>query len=78
MKAEERLRAAVAEASYQAYLEQLKHRECVQEDECLDLVPIDNSKRGISEPPVPITQPSGKKSRKQGWPKEEEGMRVMF
>jgi hypothetical protein len=32
-KAEERLRANIAEATYLAHLESLKHKECVQEDD---------------------------------------------
>jgi hypothetical protein len=37
MKAEERLRANLAEANYRAHLERLKHKECIQEDDILDL-----------------------------------------
>jgi hypothetical protein len=45
MKAEERLRVCMAEAAYLAHRESLKHRECVRDDEVLDLTVIDNSRR---------------------------------
>jgi hypothetical protein len=44
IKAEERLRASMAEAAYKAHLEKLKHKECVH-DEVLDLTVIDNDQR---------------------------------
>jgi hypothetical protein len=37
IKAEERLRANLAEANYKAHLENLRYKECLQEDEGLDL-----------------------------------------
>jgi hypothetical protein len=45
MKAEERLRADLAEATYKAYLDKLKER--TQEADMLDLSKIDNNQRGI-------------------------------
>jgi hypothetical protein len=50
MKAEEKLRANIAEASYLAHLESLKHKECVRDDDGLDLAIIENSQRGNQEP----------------------------
>jgi hypothetical protein len=45
MKAEERLEADIAEATYEAYLEELKER--TQDTDMLDLSTIDNSQRGF-------------------------------
>jgi hypothetical protein len=47
MKAEERVRANLAEANYRAYLENMKNRERVQEDDILDMTI--NSHRGLNE-----------------------------
>jgi hypothetical protein len=41
MKAEERVRANLAEANYRAHLENMKNRERVQDDDVLDLTTID-------------------------------------
>jgi hypothetical protein len=43
IKDEERLRANLAEAAYQAHLDNLRHRDCCQIDEGLDMSVIDNS-----------------------------------
>jgi hypothetical protein len=32
-----------AEAAYQAHLDSLKHKECIQDDDVLDLTIIDNN-----------------------------------
>jgi hypothetical protein len=45
IKAEETLRAALAEAAYQAHLDSLKHREWTRDEEGLDLNPFNNSSR---------------------------------
>jgi hypothetical protein len=47
IKAEERVRANLAEAIYKAYLENLKHKVCLQEDDSLDLSIIDNTQRRL-------------------------------
>jgi hypothetical protein len=49
MKAEERVRANLAEANYRAHLENMKNRERVQDDDVLDLTTIDNSQRNLNE-----------------------------
>jgi hypothetical protein len=41
------LRADLAEASYQAYLETLRHKECNRDEDILDLTIIDNEQRGL-------------------------------
>jgi hypothetical protein len=45
MKAEERLRASIAEANYKAYLEKMNLKESVHDEDILDLTVIDNSQR---------------------------------
>jgi hypothetical protein len=50
IKAEEILRASLAEASYRVHLENLKHKKGVQEDVGFDLAIIDNEQRGFTEP----------------------------
>jgi hypothetical protein len=65
MKAEEQLRAKVAEAAYQAHLDHLKHKECIQ-GEVLDLSIIDNSQRDVVDS---LDSTNGKKvtsNRNQG------------
>jgi hypothetical protein len=57
MKAEERLRADLAQATYNAHLEKLKER--TQEVDMLDLTTIDNSQRGF--PSVDSNQEVGSK-----------------
>jgi hypothetical protein len=44
IKAEERVRACIAEAAYQAHLDNLKLKESIQEDDVLDLTLIDNTR----------------------------------
>jgi hypothetical protein len=61
IKAEERLRAAVAETSYKIHLEKLKLRESIHDNDCLDLTIIDNTQRGVSETLVPNQEINGKK-----------------
>jgi hypothetical protein len=47
MKAEDRLRAAIAEVTYLQHLENLKHKECIREEDVLDLSAIDNTQRNV-------------------------------
>jgi hypothetical protein len=66
MKPEEKLRAAMAEAAYQAHLDSLKHKECVRDDDGLDLNTIDNSSRDFPENngSQPEQTPKGTKKKK--------------
>jgi hypothetical protein len=50
IKAEEQLRAAFAEAEYQAHLDSLKYKECIQDDDDLKMNIIDNNQRSCSSP----------------------------
>jgi hypothetical protein len=50
IKAEEQLCAAFVEAEYQAHLDSLKHKECIQDDDDQKMNIIDNSQRGCSSP----------------------------
>jgi hypothetical protein len=54
IKAEERLRANIAEANYLAHLQKLAHKECATVEEVLDLTIIDNSHRDILHCLIPI------------------------
>jgi hypothetical protein len=63
IKAEEQLWAAVAEATYQDHLDSLKHKECVQEDDVLDLTIIGNSQRGCSIPSDSLVESDKNKVR---------------
>jgi hypothetical protein len=47
IKAEEMLRANLAEATYQAYLESLRHKECNRDDDILNLSIINNESREL-------------------------------
>jgi hypothetical protein len=64
-KVEERLRANLDEATYQAHLENLKLKEGLQDDECLDLTAIDNRKRSWNEAPGSQGDSMGKKNKNQ-------------
>jgi hypothetical protein len=63
IKAEERLRAYTAEAAYQAHLENLKLKECFQED-LMSLEIIDNSHREVASSPN-LHKQARKKNRNQ-------------
>jgi hypothetical protein len=63
MKAEEKLSVNIAEASYLAHLESLKHKECVKDDDGLDLAIIDNSHRDYQDP---SNQRWGQKKSRRG------------
>jgi hypothetical protein len=65
MKAEERVRANLAEANYRAHLERLKHKECIQEDDILDLSIIDNSQRNLLGESDSNTKVDSKTTRNQ-------------
>jgi hypothetical protein len=64
IKAEEMLRAILAEASYRVHLDNLKHRG-VHEDDGLDLDIIDNDRRGVIEPYNSIHGSSSKTKKNQ-------------
>jgi hypothetical protein len=64
IKAEEMLRAILAEASYRVHLDNLKHRG-VHEDDGLDLDIIDNDQRGVIEPYNSIHDSSSKTKKNQ-------------
>jgi hypothetical protein len=76
MKAEEKLSANIAEASYLAHLESLKHKECVKDDDGLDLAIIDNSHRDYQDPSNQARD--GAKKRAEGVQNQEEKMKFMF
>jgi hypothetical protein len=65
MKAEERVRANLVEANYRAHLERLKHKECIQEDDILNLTIIDNSQRNLSGESDSNTRVDSKTARSQ-------------
>jgi hypothetical protein len=73
IKVEEKLRAAMAEAAYQAHLDSLKHKEFVRDDDGLDLNTFDNSSRDFPDKsgsqPEPCTtkvgRPRGPKKKKK-------------
>jgi hypothetical protein len=70
IKAEEKLRASLAEAQYQAHLEKLNQREKIH-DEVLDLTIIDNSKRDLDSSPGSPKDSSAKKVRNRGGDKKK-------
>jgi hypothetical protein len=72
MKAEEKLRASIAEASYLALLESLKHKECVIDDDGLDLTIIGNRHRDYHVPPDQASNLGAKNKKDQ---KEHKGKR---
>jgi hypothetical protein len=76
MKAEEKLSANIAEASYLAHLESLKHKECVKDDDGLDLAIIDNSHRDYQDPSNQSRD--GAKKRAEGVQNQEEKLKFMF
>jgi hypothetical protein len=78
IKAEEKLRASLAEAQYQAHMEKLKQREEIH-DEVLDLSVIDNSKRDLESSPGSPKDPNAKKTRgKGGGARKRRNNRFMF
>jgi hypothetical protein len=64
MKAEERLRAAITEATYLQHLENLKHKECIREEDVLDLTVIENNQRNVQTSDSNLG-PNEKKMRNQ-------------
>jgi hypothetical protein len=76
IKAEEKLRADLAEASYLAHLNKLKERD--QEVGELDLAIIDNSYRGLSSTSDSNQEISSKKWRiRRGWRRRKDENHVM-
>jgi hypothetical protein len=65
MKAEELVRANLAEAEYRAHLENLKHKECIQTDDVLDLTIIDNEHRFTQSSAESLEKIKSKKNRNQ-------------
>jgi hypothetical protein len=68
IKAEERLRASLAEATYKAHLNNLKQKESVQDDDVLDLCVFDNKDREGMDPganKVKVCKEDRKKKKKK-------------
>jgi hypothetical protein len=65
IKAEEHLRAHLAEANYLAHLEKLAHKEGGKDKDILDLTIIDNSQRVVREDSDPNLNSSTKNARSQ-------------
>jgi hypothetical protein len=68
IKAEERLRASLAEATYKAHLDNLKQKESVQDDDVLDLCVFDNKDREGMDPganKVKVRKEDRKKKKKE-------------
>jgi hypothetical protein len=63
IKAEERLRANLAESTYQAHLANLKLKDRIQADEGLDLAIIDNNKRDFPSSSDSQIEKNSKKHR---------------
>jgi hypothetical protein len=70
IKAEEKLRASLDEVAYKNHMESLKHRECIRDDDTLDLCVIDNSHRYYNELSDSNADKSKKKKRNQKEPKK--------
>jgi hypothetical protein len=62
--AEEKLRAALAEAAYQAHLDSLRHRECIRDDEGLELTAFDNKARDFPKNSGSQPEPCSTKTMK--------------
>jgi hypothetical protein len=71
MKAEERVRANLAEVNYKAHLENLKNSERVQEEDILDLTIIDNSQRNLDKKSDSNPRVGAKEARNQNGRKKK-------
>jgi hypothetical protein len=65
IKAEELVRANLGETNYRSHLEILKHKDCVQGGEGLDLAIIDNEQRDFQRPSDSNHNSCGKTNKNQ-------------